>query len=304
MVRGWYQVAFERDLSGTLNSVSLGVNRLLLVRINGEVRAFDLYCPHRGADLSVGGRLDAETIVCPFHKFRIGLALGSSCEFSLKEYACFAVGGLVFVRLSPHFDFGFSRFMQEFMLQYTIFPGYTIDIKAPATLIIENGFDETHFLPVHGIRGERFQTRTHSDGKLELTAELILPKLMASNADSEEALPPATPILLTAFSPGLSVLKVDGNRPYTMLLGATPTHDGKSQLRVTVALPKSIYGDRPSMEIVEKLLHASKEGIKSDQVIWENLSSSSQPQFTQTDRAVLKFREFCLTFETGMNEDV
>ncbi|UCF48982.1 MAG: Rieske 2Fe-2S domain-containing protein [Myxococcales bacterium] len=35
----------------------------------GDVRVFDAYCPHQGAHLGHGGRLDDDCLRCPFHGF-------------------------------------------------------------------------------------------------------------------------------------------------------------------------------------------------------------------------------------------
>ena len=34
---------------------------------NGDVRVMDAYCPHLGADIGVGGRVEGNCLVCPFH---------------------------------------------------------------------------------------------------------------------------------------------------------------------------------------------------------------------------------------------
>src|SRR5690349_18065891 len=85
-LHGWYQVAFERDLQRELTPASLGATRLLLVRGEG-VRAFDATCPHRGAHLGFGGRLEGDAVRCPFHGYRIGLTAAGGHPFRAREYA-------------------------------------------------------------------------------------------------------------------------------------------------------------------------------------------------------------------------
>jgi nitrite reductase/ring-hydroxylating ferredoxin subunit len=36
---------------------------------SGELRVFDAFCPHQGAHLGHGGRMDGELLRCPFHGF-------------------------------------------------------------------------------------------------------------------------------------------------------------------------------------------------------------------------------------------
>src|SRR5689334_9118972 len=54
---GWYQVAFERDLTADVTPANIGTHPLALVRTETGVRAVDGVCPHRGAHLGYGGKL-------------------------------------------------------------------------------------------------------------------------------------------------------------------------------------------------------------------------------------------------------
>src|SRR4029079_10157109 len=74
---GWFQIAFDRELTREVSPSSIGQLRLVLVRVGSEITAFDAICPHRGADLGIGGRHDRGALVCPFHGFRIGLGQDS-----------------------------------------------------------------------------------------------------------------------------------------------------------------------------------------------------------------------------------
>lgn len=58
MHRGWTQVAFRRDLRDGLNVVNIGKRPVLLVRTEAGVEAYRGTCPHRGASLGHGGRLE------------------------------------------------------------------------------------------------------------------------------------------------------------------------------------------------------------------------------------------------------
>src|SRR5687768_10485144 len=72
-VHGWYKVAFEYELENPLTAAAIGDIRLVLVRSEGGIRAYKADCPHRGAHLAYGGKLNNASIICPFHGYRIGL---------------------------------------------------------------------------------------------------------------------------------------------------------------------------------------------------------------------------------------
>src|SRR4051812_7091142 len=78
---GWYQVTFERDLTGDVTPAAMAGARLVLVRTARGLLAADAVCPHRGAHLALGGRLDGESIVCPMHGYRISLGGPSDGAF-------------------------------------------------------------------------------------------------------------------------------------------------------------------------------------------------------------------------------
>src|SRR3954471_10338253 len=93
---GWYQLAFERELSAELTPLRSALP-LVALRTRKGVRVFDAVCPHRGAHLGFGGRADQDAIICPFHGYRIGI--GTQCEekaYRVREYSTLLVGGMLF----------------------------------------------------------------------------------------------------------------------------------------------------------------------------------------------------------------
>src|SRR5690349_6869857 len=111
--KGWYQVAFERDLTEELTPTRVLNTPLVIVRSSTDVRIFDAICPHRGAHLGYGGRIDRNAIICPFHGYRIGLRGPGDNTFRVREYESLLVGGLVFVNVHDGPDNGFRSFLQR-----------------------------------------------------------------------------------------------------------------------------------------------------------------------------------------------
>ena len=71
---GWFQVAYTDEVApGGVRSLHAFGKKLVLYRTeSGEARVFDAHCPHLGADLGVGGKVEGDTIRCPFHGWRYG----------------------------------------------------------------------------------------------------------------------------------------------------------------------------------------------------------------------------------------
>jgi ribosomal protein S12 methylthiotransferase accessory factor len=61
MRSGWFQVAFERELSRDVTALEIE-KPLIAVRTASAIRVFAAVCPHRGAHLGHGGRLDQDAI--------------------------------------------------------------------------------------------------------------------------------------------------------------------------------------------------------------------------------------------------
>jgi nitrite reductase/ring-hydroxylating ferredoxin subunit len=69
---GWYAIAFARELKPgrTLTRPFMGRELVLFRTASGRAAAVDAYCPHLGAHLGYGGRVEGECLRCPFHGFR------------------------------------------------------------------------------------------------------------------------------------------------------------------------------------------------------------------------------------------
>ena len=144
-LRGWYQVAFEREIESEVSPATLGAARLVVVRSTEGLRVFDATCPHRGAHLGCGGVLDRQAIRCPFHGYRIGLDDTAETSFRAREYTALTVGGMVFIRLSGAFENGLKSHLDGLDQDHFFVPGFELNVSAPAQLVIENAFDEAHF---------------------------------------------------------------------------------------------------------------------------------------------------------------
>jgi nitrite reductase/ring-hydroxylating ferredoxin subunit len=69
---GWFAVCFTTDLApGEVRARKLFERDVVLFRTeSGEFAVLDAHCPHMGAHLGHGSRVEGETVRCPFHGFR------------------------------------------------------------------------------------------------------------------------------------------------------------------------------------------------------------------------------------------
>jgi phenylpropionate dioxygenase-like ring-hydroxylating dioxygenase large terminal subunit len=71
---GWHGVAFSDELKAgqVLPIQALGEELVAYRDDDGEAHVLDAYCPHLGAHLGHGGRVEGQDLVCPFHAWRWG----------------------------------------------------------------------------------------------------------------------------------------------------------------------------------------------------------------------------------------
>ncbi|GHB47040.1 (2Fe-2S)-binding protein [Mongoliitalea lutea] len=74
-----------------VKKIKVGEMHLGIVRMEEEVFAFEIQCPHRKADLTQGRVTHLKEVVCPLHEYRFDLQSGEvkagSCP-DLKVYPC------------------------------------------------------------------------------------------------------------------------------------------------------------------------------------------------------------------------
>jgi 3-ketosteroid 9alpha-monooxygenase subunit A len=69
---GWFQVAWSAEIGvGDVRPLRYFDTDLVAFRgTSGRLTVLDAHCPHMGADLGYGGRVEGDDIVCPFHAWR------------------------------------------------------------------------------------------------------------------------------------------------------------------------------------------------------------------------------------------
>lgn len=288
---GWHLVAFADDLTADVTAVDIGQHRLVAVRTEGRIRVYDATCPHRGAHLGHGGRLQRGCLLCPFHGRRVHLGLEERGTYRVAEHDCVQVGDALFVRLSGGPDHGFRHAIGGLAETHTLISGFKIDIAVEGSIVIENAFDPEHFAPVHGLRGvPDMEPFRGPDGELSVDTELNTP----GRATWEGSGGGATIYRFSAraFSPSLVMSQVgpSANAPF-FFTGTLPTETGCTA-RVAVAMPRRPDGRPQSPMYVAGLVAGSMEAFREDIPVWENLAPDFVPSYDERDHAVLAFREF------------
>ena len=72
--QGWYLLCWSSELEPSeVKPLRYFGNDYVLFRgEDGRATLLDAHCPHLGAHLGYGGRVDGNDIICPFHAWRFG----------------------------------------------------------------------------------------------------------------------------------------------------------------------------------------------------------------------------------------
>jgi nitrite reductase/ring-hydroxylating ferredoxin subunit len=272
---GWYQLAFERDLAEPVQALTFARRSLMAVRGPDGVRVFDAVCPHRGAHLGHGGRLDHGAVVCPFHGHRVGLGCGAPERFTTREYAAVVHGGGLFARLSDRPGPDFPAALVALGAGHRFVPGFEMTAETTVEVVIENGFDNAHFRTVHGLLSPpAFAVREGPYGELIAEGLFEIPAIAGAGAHLSAR------YVGRAFSPGIFIAELDGDPPfrYRIMTTATPAAGGACTIRLTLMLPEA---SGPGAErFAEELMAYSRDGLERDRAIWNRLDHSHVPQLT------------------------
>ena len=163
--RGWFIIGGSEDYpAGEVKPIKYFGQEMVAFRgEDGQVIVLDAFCPHLGAHLGFGGKVEGNTLRCPFHAWRFD-AKGQCVEIpyakKIPQRACTRgcltqeVSGLVFIWHDPQGkepDYEIPA-MPEFGKEgWTGWNLNRLEIKTHPREIIENVADSAHFFYVHNL---------------------------------------------------------------------------------------------------------------------------------------------------------
>ena len=179
---GWFIIGFASDLAaGEVKRVHYFGEEMVLFRTeSGEVNVLDAYCQHLGANMGVGGTVEGENIVCPWHGWRWRgdgtnalipySKIGCKNNVRVRTYHSTEWYGFILVWHERH---GRAPYWQPPMLPeletgeyYPLHPHSRMlnRVKVHAQMIIENAADPYHVQYVHKAANPANTTSFEVDG--------------------------------------------------------------------------------------------------------------------------------------------
>jgi len=292
---GWFIVARADELApGDIKPVHYFGRDLVVFRTaTGDARVLDAYCAHLGANFATGGRIDGESIVCPFHGWCYDGTSGRCTDIPYAEGE--RVPSQAKVRAFPtiernrmiwawhHLAAGDPFYEVPTVGEFDdpewsepVFRDYLVATCCQE--MAENNHDFAHFKYVHGTDDIPWDTHV-IDGPY---------KRVEANEGT---------FIRETFGLGLGVLRTPG--AFAFLSSTTPIDEEHVHVRWTFATPRSL-GEGAPTEIADSFL----SGVSQDIPIWENKAYQQRPVLTKEEKGILDHRAWAQQFYSDPAEAI
>ncbi len=282
---GWFVVAMGADIvAGEVQALHYFGRDLVLFRTDdGDARLIDAYCPHLGAHLGVGSRIEGANLRCAFHGWCFDGESGACTEIPygpgeripararVRAYPVIERGGAIWAW--HHLTEG-EPFFELPVVPETDDPAWTAPllkefwISTSCQEMAENNHDFAHFQYVHGTEGI-------PDGEEVIDGTY---KSVKSPGLERET-----------FGLGLGVVRVPGM--LTFVSSVTPIDGDNVHVRWMFTVPTE-SGDAGAAFFAEQF----SSGVSQDIPIWENKIYRPLPVLTKSESGIIAHRNWSRQF--------
>ena len=268
-----------------------------------EAHVLDAYCPHLGAHLGVGGRVEGDSIRCPFHGWRFA-GSGACVEIPYAKripgnaravaYPSREQGGVIWAwyhpkQAEPGFEppevpeYGAEGWTEDWT-------AYDWTIRTHPQEVAENSVDWPHFHEVHlmeppperEVRFEGHEIRWEAATRKHVTT-------MDGAADE---------IRVIGRNPGLgsSYVRYTGMGETVILMGMTPIDNETMHMRFGVIGKQAGRSDDEMAAFHKSYADDMAFAVEQDFPIWENKAYRATPRLCEGDGPVSDFRRWAAQF--------
>ncbi len=296
---GWYHIAFSNELQpGDVFPRKFFGKDLVLYRTDGgHAKLLDAFCPHLGAHIGYGGRIDGETIICPFHSWHFdgdGVCIevpyatktpelvGKRC---LKSWPVVEANRSIYAwfhprNTSPLFDVILLPEFTDENEDWTDFVTRQWLVKCHIQESHENIIDVTHFKCVHLLEPSFDISYNGHQSRV----------VMESAADGLSSVSTVT----TEYNgPGQTWARYSGFPRFIVLNPVTPIDDETVVFNIAVSFNRGMKG----LEMIqEQVLAEMSKQVERDIPIFQNKIYRPHPPFTDADGPIVEFRQWYRQF--------
>ena len=299
---GWFQFAYADELAkGQVMPLEYFGRQLVAFRgESGEATVLDAYCPHLGAHLGHGGKVEGDGIRCPFHGWRFA-GSGECVEVpyasripKAAKLACWPVierNGLLMVwhhaeGKPPDYEIpAVDEYQHE---GWTDYRRLRWKLRTHNQEMAENAVDRAHFCYVHGTLNLP-ETEAKADGQV---LRMVSRALMATPKGDIQG-----QIASESYGFGFGVVRFSGIVETLLVNSVTPIDGEFVDVRFSFSVKK--IGNADVTRGVGKALIADIEKqMNEDRPIWENKVYQPRPVLCDGDGPIGLFRRWSQQFYT------
>ncbi len=305
--RGWFVVGLSKELApGEVVPIKYFDREMVLYRSeSGSAIVHDAFCPHLGAHLGYGGKVQGESIQCPFHAWRFdetGKCVEVPYAKRIPPRACvknnpvLERNGLIFV-WNSHEEGEEPTWEIPVIEQYGT-PGWTdwgselIHIKTHPKEIVENLADRGHFGPVHGTWANEFANEFEDHVGKQFVKGVAYPR--GGGEDHFE-------LQSTYYGPGYMLSEMESFLPNIQLLCHTPVDKNNVDVRIGAMIDVSKLR-KGGEKFEHQYRHNIITGFQEDIRIWENKKYRVRPLLCDGDGDVGGLRRWYQKFYMSQSE--
>ena len=297
---GWFQVAYSDELTpGQVRPLQAFGRDLVLFRGHGGAAGvFDAYCPHLGAHLGVGGKVEGDGLRCPFHGWRFG-SDGACLEVPyarkvppkarLQPWTVQERNGLVLVwhhagGAAP--DHEIPALAEVGDAAWTPFEKRHWRIRTHNHEMGENQVDRAHFRFVHGTL-EVPECEAHPEGPVFHVYQKT--RMQTPRGPIEGR------IDVSAYGYGVSTVRFSGIVDTLLLACVTPL-DGESVDANFAFSVKKLANEAATSGVGKALIADIEKQMREDTPIWEHKIYRERPLLCDGDGPIAAYRRWAAQF--------
>ncbi len=303
---GWFQVAYSDEVAiGGVKPLKYFGKDLVMFRTEaGKVEVLDAHCPHLGAHLGYGGKVEGDCIRCPFHSWKFD-AEGMCVEVpyakkipdraKIRTWHVNEVNGLIMVwhhaKGEPP-SWGIQKNIEFENPEWTTYEKRSWRIRTHNQEMAENAVDTAHFHYVHGTVEQPTSKAEADKHVLRVVSQTKMRTPMGKTTGTVESL---------SYGFGYSLTRFTGIVETLLVAGVTPIDDEYVDVRFGFAVRKLMNGDATSTVGAAFMAEIERQ-LGQDIPIWENKIYVTPPLICDGDGPIGLYRRWCKQFYTMENQ--